>query len=494
MIKKFLAGAGALALGLVLVVLARGLPTGGSPANSDGQFLASSIDLTRQGPAANVAASIRFQTISYGDARPIDGAAFEAFAGFLAQTYPLAHQAMTRETIGAHSLLYRWPAETSAAPSSPAGPIGFIAHIDVVPVEVGTQSEWTYPPYEGRVADGFVWGRGALDNKGQLIAIMEAVESLLAEGFAPSRDIYLLFGHDEEVGGADGAARISQTLAERGITLDFTLDEGSGLVDGIIAGLDKPMALFAVAEKGSTSLKLTARAPGGHSSAPGKDTAISVLARAVVRVSDNPYPLEIDDNVTAFLHAIARQSSLPQRLVLKNLWLTGGIVRKQLGGDPTTAASLHTTTAPTLINGGEKVNILPQQASAVINYRIHPRDSVEGVLKRTTALVDDERVTIEVLGGREPSPRSSTDTEGYRSLQTATARVFGPIETAPFLTLQGTDTRHYTQTARNNYRFTPFIYESDDLKRIHGTDERVSIENLNRAIEWYRVFIRDTAS
>ncbi|MDZ7628324.1 MAG: M20/M25/M40 family metallo-hydrolase [Parvularculaceae bacterium] len=436
--------------------------------------------------AARLAEAIRFATISHGDGRAPEAAAFEGFAAFLTQRYPAAHSAMTREQVG-HSLLYRWPGTGADAP------VAFLAHLDVVPVEPGTQDQWTYPPFEGVVADGFVWGRGAMDDKGHLIALMEAAEQLAASGFRPSRDIYFLFGHDEEIGGPEGATAMRRLLDERGVRFEWTLDEGSGLVAGIIPRIDSPIALIAVAEKGSITLKFTATAPGGHSSAPGKDTAVSLVARAVVAVNDHPYPLVIDSGMAAFLKAVAPQLSFGERVLLANLWLTGPIVAQSLGKSPTTAAALRTTTAPTIIDGGVKANILPQTASAVVNYRIHPRDSVASVMARATALIGDPRVSVESQGGAEPSPVSSSTSDGYRAMAETTAEIFGPLPIAPFLTLQGTDTRHYVGAADGHYRFTPFIYEPDDLRRIHGTDERVRIGDIVRGAAWYEALIRRVA-
>lgn len=438
--------------------------------------------------AGRLSEAIRIQTISWSTQRPPDAEAFADFSAFLEHAYPAAHGAMTRETVGGHSLIYKW-----AGTSAIRKPVALTAHIDVVPVEAGTEDLWTEPAFSGAIAEGAVWGRGAMDNKGQLIAIMEAVETLAAEGFAPSRDVYLLFGHDEELGGFAGAGEMAKLLKSRGVHFEWTLDEGSGLVQGIIPGVASPVALISTGEKGSTTLRFTASAPGGHSSAPGKDTAISVAARAVIAVMDNPYPLEIDGNVVSFLHAIATQMPFLQRMALANLWLTGPIIKKQLAEDPTTAAALHTTTAPTIIEGGEKTNILPQQTTVFVNYRIHPRDNVAAVKERAIRLIDDDRVTVEAVGGREPSPAASARSDGYRALETATATIFGDVPIAPFITLQGTDTRHYIGLADDNYRFTPFIYRSDDLARIHGNDERVMIEDLARGAAWYEVLLRETA-
>ncbi len=457
-----------------------------APPSADAE---SPIDLSRnrESIAKNLSQAIRFETVSWGDARERNDGAFAGFASFLERTYPAAHGAMDRETVGGHSLLYRWPGTDGSA-----RPVAFLAHIDVVPVEPGTEREWTHPPFSGAIADGAVWGRGALDNKGQIIALLEAAESLAAQGFRPSGDVYFLFGHDEEVGGPEGAAAIAVLLNERGARLAWTLDEGSGLVDGLIPGAPRPVALIAMAEKGYVTLKFSATAAGGHSSAPGPDTAVSLVSRAVVAVTENPYKLELDGNIVAFLHALAPELSFPRKVALANLWLTGGLIKSAFAENPTLAASMRTTTAPTMIGGGTKTNILPQRAEAYVNYRIHPRDSVESVVARAVRLIGDARVTVEALEPSEPSPQSSRDSDGYRALEASVRAVFGAVAVAPSLTLQGTDTKNYVaaNVADDYYRFTPFIYRTDDLKRIHGTDERVMVDDLVRATAFYEDLIR----
>ena len=488
MLKKYALTAGA---GVVLLVTLMTLRTFGLGAPPSGEVkplaqVASAYD--RTGIADRVSAAIQIRTISLARTAPTNAPAFAAFADLLEASYPAAHAKMHRERVNRHSLLFRWEGSDQTLP-----PIGFLAHMDVVPVEPGTEDEWAHHPFGGVIADGRVYGRGALDNKGQLIAIMEAVERLAVTGFKPARDVYLFFGHDEEIGGLRGANEIAKLLKSRGVNLSFTLDEGSGVVDGIIPGARGPIALIATAEKGYVNLNMTARADGGHSSTPGRETAVSRAGRAVVTLIDNPHPAELDENVIAFLHGIAPAMPFPMRFALANLWITGPAVSSMLVKSPVTAASLRTTTAPTIINGGVKANILPQTASAVVNYRVHPRDTVEGVKSRAEKLISDPFVTVDLTTGAPASPQSSVTSDGYRAIVTTTADIYGGIASAPSLTLQGTDTKHFVSIANDNYRFTPFIYQKEDLGRIHGTDEFVEIDTLLRAASWYETFIRRTA-
>lgn len=440
-----------------------------------------------QAMAERLGRAIRFQTVSWGPERAADAAAFEGLHAFLAEAYPAAHAAMTREQVGL-SLIFRWPGADASKK-----PVAFLAHMDVVPVEEGTQAGWTHPPFDGVIAEGIVWGRGAADDKGSIIALFEAIERLADAGFRPSRDVYVLLGHDEELSGREGARRIAELLKARGVRFAWTLDEGSALVDGVVPGAKRPVALIATAEKGSVTLRFDATATGGHSSAPGPETAVSRVARAVRAVTENPYPLELDADTIAFLHALAPELPFAQRVALANLWLTRPIVTTQLGKSATIAAAMRTTTAATMISGGTKENVLPQTATATVNYRIHPRDTVEGVRKRAEKLIGDPNVKVSVVGGDEPSRRSDHDGEGFKAMAASTAAIYGAVPVAPSLVIAATDSRNYVDVADALYRFTPFILEASDLQRIHGTDERLSVENLVRGAAWYEDLIKRAA-
>jgi len=210
--------------------------------------------------AQHLSAAIRFRTVSHQDAAQNDQQQWRDLRDFLERTYPATHRALKRELVNGDGLLYTWPGSDPAA-----RPILLMAHQDVVPVEPGTESTWRYPPFDGTIAEGFVWGRGALDDKGSLILIMEAVESLLADGFQPRRTVYLASGFDEEVGGHQGSATIAALLASRGVRLEYVLDEGRAVVEGLVPDVSRPVAMIGVAEKGFVSAELTCETEGGHS-------------------------------------------------------------------------------------------------------------------------------------------------------------------------------------------------------------------------------------
>ncbi len=439
--------------------------------------------------AERLAGALRIPTLSHQDPERFDANAFAAFRRYLERTWPRSHAALTRETISEHTLLYRWAGRDASLP-----PLLLLAHQDVVPVEPGSESRWEAPPFSGALRDGFVHGRGALDDKGSLVAILEAVESLVARGFAPARDVLLTFGHDEELGGPAGAAAVAERLAERGIEPALVLDEGGSILAGVVPGIPGPTALVGIAEKGYVSVELLARGEGGHSSTPPANNAIAILAAALARLEAKPLPLRVAPPVRALFAAAAPEAQLPHRLVYANFWLFEPLVVRALGGAPRTAALVRTTCAPTLLSAGIKDNVVPSRASAVVNFRILPGDSIESVLRHVRDAIDDERVRAEPLPKRrEPSPASSLESPQYALLARTIREVFPGTAVLPYLVVAGTDSRHFRPLSEAVYRFMPIPLEPDDLRRIHGTGERVRIAHLPRAVAFYARLIENAA-
>jgi len=440
--------------------------------------------------AERLAGALRFATVSSQDGEQIDVAAFLGLRTYLEQTFPLVHARLQRELVGDHSLLFTWSGSDASLP-----PLLLLAHLDVVPVEPGTEAAWEHAPFSGAIAGGFVWGRGTLDDKAGVLGILEAVEILLALDVRPRRTVVLAFGHDEEAGGVRGARAIAERLAAAGLRFEMILDEGLAIVEGIIPGVDPPVALIGVAEKGYASVRLVAEASGGHSSLPPRDTAIGLLSRAVARLEAHPMPARFEGVPEAFFSALAPELPFGRRLVMANLWLFGPIVRHALTAVPATAALLRTTTAPTLLRAGVKENVLPQRAEAVVNFRIRPGDSVAGVVEHVRGTLRDSRVTASLDGthSSEPSPVSSTATAGFDAIASAVREVEPRALVAPSLVLGATDARHYQALSPAVYRFLPVLLKPDDLARVHGTNERVAVEDYRRAVRFYVQLLRRAA-
>jgi carboxypeptidase PM20D1 len=439
--------------------------------------------------AANrLAEAIRFPTISSVAEPEKSAVAFAGLQAHIAASFPSFHAAAKRETVGSHSLLYTWQGSDAALK-----PIALLAHQDVVPIAPNTETDWQQPPFQGVIADGFVWGRGSWDDKGNLYAILEAVEQMAKQGFRPKRTIYFAFGDDEEVGGR-GAQAMAALLASRNVRLDFVLDEGLLITDGILKGIDKPLALIGVAEKGYATLVLTAKGTPGHSSMPPHDTAIGLLSAALVRLETNRLPMRINDTVSAMLATVAPEMAGANRVVLSNLWLLKPLLLRQFEKSGPTEANVRTTTALTIFKAGEQDNVLPGNAEATVNFRLLPGDTLASVTEHVRRTIADNRIAIAPFpGATDPPPVTAAAGPGYTALNRTIREIFPDTLVAPGLMVATTDSRHYGGITDNIFRFSPVRATSQDLTRFHGTNERLSISNYADMIRFYRRLIETTA-
>ncbi len=470
---------------LLLLLTANTLRLGAAAPVAADQVTAVPLDTAAL--AERLAGAIRIPTVSYEHAAAVDGAAFAALADYLRAQFPLVHAQLSREVVAGASLLYRWQGRNVQA-----APLLLLAHLDVVPVETGTEDAWLHAPFSGAVEDGYVWGRGTLDNKSSAVGWLEAVEHLLAAGHVPEQTVYLAFGHDEEIGG-DGARALAALLLARGVHADFVLDEGGAITHGVVAGLDRPVASVMTAEKGYVSFRLTARAQGGHSSMPPSRTAVGRLARAVVRLQDRPMPARLTPPIEDMLQRLAPEMALSQRVVIANRWLFEPLLLRALSRAPVTNALIRTTAAPTMFNGGIKDNVLPAEARATVNFRLLPGDSIAGVEAHLREAIADDEIAVEALPGfaNEASTVSATDTAAFRLIQRSVNQVFPDAVVASGLVTGGTDARHYDSVAASRYNFLPVRLQRDDLSRIHGANERIAVEDYANLVRFYIQLLRN---
>jgi carboxypeptidase PM20D1 len=427
-----------------------------------------------------LAAAIRFETVSLDGQPQAARAALEAMQAWLMASYPGFHAVATRTVIGGGTLIYEWRGTDPALE-----PIILMAHQDVVPVEA--PQHWRHPPFAGVIAEGHIWGRGSIDDKSSLIAILEAAEGLAASGFTPRRTLLLVFGHDEETGGS-GARAAAQHLHDRGVEAQFVLDEGSLVVaDHPVTG--RAVALIGISEKGFATVRVTARARGGHASMPPEDTAVAVLARAIDAIVSRPFPRRYEGATRAMLQALARDAPFVTRMAIANEWLLGPLLQRSLAASPQGAAMLHTTIAPTMLSGSPKQNVLPAEAIAILNLRIAPGDTVAGVLAHLRASVQGMAVDVTLEGqAQEPSSLAMVDTPGFALLAGAARGVFD-VAVAPAPVIAATDSRHMAQLGRDTYRFQPLQLALEETGMIHGADERLAIGALEKMIRFYGAVI-----
>ncbi len=447
------------------------------------------VAVDEQAAAARLGEAIRFQTISNFLNPDSNADALRGLQAHIAKSFPAFHALAKREIVATYSLLYTWEGSDARA-----APIALLAHQDVVPVAPGTAKDWQQPPFDGVIVDGFVWGRGSWDDKGNLYSMLEAAEQMSKAGFRPKRTIYFAFGHDEEVGGTRGAKAIAALLASRGVRLDFVLDEGLLITDGLVKGLDRPAALIGVAEKGYATLVLTARATPGHSSMPPRDTAIGMMSAALARLADNRLPTQARGAVAEMFDTLAPEMKGFNRVALSNLWLFKPLLLREFEKTGPTEATVRTTTALTIFNAGDKDNVLPGNAEATVNFRLIPGDTQTSVTDHVRRTIGNDRISIEPFpGNTDPPPVTATSGEPFRALNRTIREIFPDVIVAPGLMVAGTDSRHYTGITDTILRFTPVRANSDDLKRFHGTNERLSIEGYADMIRFYRLLIENTA-
>lgn len=431
--------------------------------------------------ADRLARMIRIPTVSAElDERGMEP--FERFVSLLAELYPLVHEHLEQERIGELGLLYRWPGLRHD------DPIVLMAHFDVVPAHAA--DGWTFEPFEGRIADGWVHGRGALDDKGPLLVILEAVEELLHSGVTPARDVYLSFGGNEETFGS-AAAGIADTLEKRGVTPWLVLDEGGAVVDAPLPFLRGRAAMVGLGEKGIATLRLEARGDGGHASAPRGETAISRLARAVRRLDDGTFPPRVPATIARMLRTLVPRAdgaaAVGMRLLARSPLLAGRVLAR-LGGEP--AALVRTTIAATRQTGGTADNVLPAHATATFNLRIIPGETVGSAVARVRRRIGDPKVSVELVGGDDPSPEAPADGPAFAALSAAITAAYPDALVVPYLMMQASDARHFHRRWPAVYRFAPLEMSAAQRAAIHGVDERVEVASLERGRDFHIALIK----
>ena len=487
--KRVLKVVGATLLVLLTIVLIRAATFSADPVPFEA---VSAIDVDRKAACDRLATAIRIRTVATSSTA--DVAPFEALRNHIEVSFPKVHTTLERERIGRHGLLYTW---RGSDPN--AKPVLLMAHQDVVPVDESALALWEHPPFAGVIADGYIWGRGTLDVKSGVFGILEGAEKLIEDGFRPTRTVYFSFGHDEEVGGLDGAQRTAALLRNRGVRLEVTIDEGGIIGHGLVPGVSTPVALIGVAEKGYVSLELSTKGEGGHSSMPPPNTAVGVIAQAVTRLEANPFPTHMEHS-GRFFEYVGPKMPFHMKIIFANLWLFRPIVQAILSGKNTMNATIRTTTAATMFNAGVKDNVLPAEAKAIVNFRIIPGDTIARVIEYVKKTIDDPRVAVAAMSedgkvgfGTEPSPVSDVHAPSFHALANTIRGVANDPEltVAPYLVVGATDSRYLTDISDNVYRFLFNHIGPDDIPRIHGTNERIAVDNYVQTITFYYALIKN---
>lgn len=427
----------------------------------------------------NLSEAVQFKTVSTEKREDVDYKEFDEFLSYLEKTYPTIYEKLDVEIINEYSLIFKWQGSDTSAK-----PIGLAGHYDVVPVAKGTESTWEQQPFSGVIDDEYIWGRGTLDDKVGVIGILEAVDYLLQQDYTPPQDIYLFFGHDEEIGGEEGAAKITEYFASKNIEFDYIMDEGGAIVENMVPGVKNPVGVIGVAEKGSATATLKVQGSGGHSSQPKSTTTIGRLGKAIASLEETQFSADITGPTKELFDFTAPEMGFGYKYIFENQWLFKPVIKKILLGKPATAAVTRSTIAPTIMNAGEKDNILPENAEAIINIRVMPGDTLESLKKQMDDIIDDSKVKV-TIEGDESSKVSSTTSKGFKAIQQAAVNTNTEVITAPYMMIGASDAKHYNKVAKDAYRYLPVEMEEDGLERMHGTNERIKKEAFINVVNFY---------
>ncbi|MFN8106702.1 MAG: M20/M25/M40 family metallo-hydrolase [Nocardioidaceae bacterium] len=422
--------------------------------------------------------AIRVPTVS--DPDQLDPQTFAELHEVLRQDFPLLHDQLELTQIGDYGLLFRWPGHSSERP------VVLMAHQDVVPVE----GEWQHPAFGAEVVNGEIWGRGTLDDKGCLIAICEAVELLLEQGFVPNQDIWLSFGGDEEVAGVQAGLAVAE-LERRGVQPWLVIDEGGAIAHQALAGIEAPLGVIGVSEKGIAAIELSVEDRGGHASMPAKWGPTARLARAIVRIEKSPMPAHTPGPTIDMIERLAAHVNFALRPVLANASkLTPVINRALVAAGPESAALTRTTIAVTTLKGSPANNVIASLATAGLNVRIMTGETIESVVAHLRKAIRDKKVKIEVTACDPPSPISPYENdEAFDLIADTVGEFFPDAICTPYIMMAATDSRHFTKICDRVYRFAPFRMSKAQREAIHSFDERIGVEDFLNGISWYQRFI-----
>jgi len=434
----------------------------------------------------HLADALRHRTLTSRNPAALDSAAFRELYRTLEGAFPRVHRTLDTAHVNGLSRLYTWEGRDPTL-----APIVLMAHVDVVPVEDSV--EWKHPPFSGRIADGYIWGRGALDDKASAVGILQAVETLLKRDVTPPRTVHVALGHDEEVGGVRGGKAMAERITDGGVSPALVVDEGGAVTHDVLPGLTDPLAVVGVAGKGYLSLELTANGPGGHSSVPPNRTSIGVLNEALSRLREQPSPSRLSGVAGTMFDYLAPEMEVPMRALLANRWLTAPALRWVLNRRPPTRAAIRTTMVPTRLAAGVKDNVIPTSAQAVVNFRVLPSQSIPSVIDHVRSTIDGLPIQMDVLQSTPPPAVSAVGTPTFRTLQRTIKEVTADsVVVAPYLVPGRTDSGYYAEYSDAVYRFVPYALGPDDQSRIHGPNERISVDDYDTVVRFYMQVVRNT--
>ncbi len=440
------------------------------------QIIEQAVEFDKDRAVETLRELVRFKTVSYTDSLKEDKKEFTRFTKALPKLYPTVFKTCKLKLSSERGLLFLWEGKSHDKPSV------MMAHYDVVPVD---EDGWEKPPFDAELIDSIVWGRGTLDTKATMNGILSAAEALISQGFVPENDIYFAFSGNEEINGL-GAVKIVDYFEENNIDLALVVDEGGAVVENVFPGVKEPCGLIGIAEKGMLNVEYKAVSQGGHASAPKPNSPIPALAEACCRIEENPFRMHITKPVKEMFDTLGRHSSFFYKMIFANLWLFAPVLNllaKKQGGEMN--ALLRSTVAFTKASGSDAFNVIPPEATLVSNIRLNPCDTIDNALEYLRKTIDDENIELTALGGMNPSRISQTDCEAFEKVSTAVASTWQGAIVSPYLMVQCSDSRHYGRISDKVYRFSAMALSSEERATIHGNNERIPVETIHKAVEFY---------
>ncbi|PQZ92176.1 acetylornithine deacetylase [Arthrobacter sp. MYb227] len=432
--------------------------------------------------AEKLAQLIQCRTVSHPDRDEEDRAEFTRHVELLNQLFPAIADVVEQHTVGITGQLWHWKGQSDAKP------LVLMAHQDVVPVE--SEADWEFAPFEGIIANGWIHGRGVLDDKGDLTCILQAAEELAQIDFTPRQDVYFFFGDCEEIAGPTATEAV-EFLRNRGITPWMVIDEGGAIAHEAFPGVKIPVGVIGVSEKGIMDLLLEAQDSGGHASAPPNFGAVQRIARAITRLQRKPFPAIIHPVTEAMFKRLGENTPGVTGTVLKTIARPGrlpGELLARVGAEP--AAMVRTTVAATELEGSDGTNVLARRAAVTLNIRISVTESVASTVEGIRKRISDPQIKHTVLTASEPSPISPVDSDQFALIESCMKDSHPEALPVPYLMMAATDSRFFTGISEHVYRFAPLAMDKQQRGAIHGTNESVAIEELAKGVQFYSKLLK----
>jgi len=458
---------------LLLVIIIRTL---NFKPKSSVKFLEEEVNFNGEKAVENLRELVRFKTVSYKDSDLENNEEFERFIAKLPELYPNVFKKCSFAQLPDRALLFKWEGKNHNAPTV------LMAHYDVVPVN---EELWDKPAFEAILEDGVVWGRGTLDTKVTVNGVLYSAETLILNGFIPENDIYFAFSGGEEING-NGASNIVDFFEQNNIEPALVVDEGGAVVENVFPGVSAPCGLIGIAEKGMMDVKYTCKSGGGHASAPKPHTPVGELSAACCNMENNPFKSHLTKPVAEMFDTLGRHSNFLYRMIFANLWAFSGVldmICKKSGGELN--ALMRTTVAFTQMSGSKAANVIPPEASMVSNIRLNPNDTMDSALEYIKKTVNNPNIEISAIYGMNPSRISQTECEAWNKVASAVASTWKGSIVSPYLMVQCSDSRHYGRISDKVYRFSAMDLTSEERATIHGNNERIRIETIKSAVEFY---------